>query len=323
MTYIAKLILEISVLTIRKRVSILHARDPYLCGLVMWVASKVTCTPFCVSIHADYDLAYAISGKLESPVIWGSRAAAKRLERFILSHAPMVLPIRTSLAKYAIRNGARRQSIRIIPHGIDMTPYRLRNLTNYRKLLRFGRKRIICFVGRLSKYNYTDDVLEIAHRMTQRRDDVVFLLVGDGEEKLNMEARCRQLNLTDVVRFVGYMPRETIPDIRRMADVNLCLMAGFSLIEGCAAGRPVVSYDVDWHSELVRNGETGYLIPEHNVKAAVDAICRLLENPRRSRAMGENARRLAFEHHSMEKTDEIKVRAYKELLRFQSGPSDK
>jgi len=42
-------------------------------------------------------------------------------------------------------------------------------------------------------------------------------------------------------------------------------MGGFSLIEAYAAGRPVVSYDVEWHSELVKNNETGFLIPESMV----------------------------------------------------------
>jgi len=317
LTYLAKLVLEISALTLRNRVAILHARDPYYCGLVMWAVSNITRTPFCVSLHADYDLAYATTGRSESQVILGSRAIAKKLERFVLSHAPMVLPIRESIAKYAIGSGARPDRIRIIPHGIDLTPYKSDDGTECRKLFQLDDKKVVCSVGRLTKYNYPYDVIEVARLINQKRNDTIFFMVGIGSERSNLEAKCRELNLTDSVRFVGFQPQQMIPSIRMMADVNLCLMAGFSLIEACAAGRPVIAYDVDWHYELVKNGETGYLVPEKNVEAVAEAICQIIDNPERSKVLGENARRLAFERHSMEKTNEIKVRAYEELLRLQ------
>jgi glycosyltransferase involved in cell wall biosynthesis len=138
-------------------------------------------------------------------------------------------------------------------------------------------------------------------------------MVGDGPEKSNLEAKCTELNLTTAVRFVGFQTKENIPTIRMMADVNLCLMAGFSLIEACASGRPVVAYDVDWHSELIKDGETGRLVPVGQVEAVAEAICDLLDNPEKSASMGQKARELAFERHAIENTDQMKIRAYEEL----------
>jgi glycosyltransferase involved in cell wall biosynthesis len=315
MTYLLKLVVEISVLVDRERIAILQARDPYSCGLVMWAVSRITNTPFCVSIHADYDKAYALSGRTDAPVYWGSRKVAKMLERFVLSHAPMVLPIRDSIAENAIKNGARPDRIRVIPHGIDLTPFTASVVPNFKKMLHVSDRKIICSVGRVNKYNYAEDIVKIAKRMKEKRDDFVILVAGDGDKRQELENRCRELNLTGVVRFVGFQPREVIPSLRRIADVNLCLKGGFSLVEACAAGRPVVSYDVEWHYELVKNGKTGYLIPENDVDSAVEAICELLDNPIKARAMGENARRLAFGRHGTQKTDQVKIRAYEELLR--------
>ena len=94
---------------------------------------------------------------------------------------------------------------------------------------------------------------------------------------------------------------------------------GFSLIEACAAGRPVVSYDVEWHSELVKSNETGFLLKEHDIDAVVEALDWLLEHPSESDAMGERAKTMAFERHDLKNTSAVKVGVYSELLKFGEG----
>ena len=91
-------------------------------------------------------------------------------------------------------------------------------------------------------------------------------------------------------------------------------MAGFSLIEACAAGRPVVSYDVEWHSELVKYKETGFLLKENDVDGVFDALDWILEHPEESNAMGQKAKALAFERHDLKITSATKIRCYSEIL---------
>ena len=55
-------------------------------------------------------------------------------------------------------------------------------------------------------------------------------------------------------------------------------MGGFSLIESCAAGSPAIAYDVEWHGELVRDGETGFLLAEGDAAGLVAAVERLLDD---------------------------------------------
>ena len=91
-------------------------------------------------------------------------------------------------------------------------------------------------------------------------------------------------------------------------------MGGFSLIEACAAASPVVAYDVAWHRELIRDGETGYLVPEHDVDGVVNAINRLLDDRVTAVAMAARAKRLAVERHDLRETSSIKRNHYAELL---------
>ena len=81
-------------------------------------------------------------------------------------------------------------------------------------------------------------------------------------------------------------------------------MAGFSLIEACAASRPVIAYDVEWHSELVINNKTGYLIEENDINEVVNKINYLLENKETADELGKNAREKAF-HDIRKKTENL------------------
>lgn len=299
----------------RERVSVIRATEPYRRGLYAFLLSKVTGVPWCVSLHADYEKRFALDPERGAPRVLGSRALARRLERYVLSHAPMVLPIRESLGAYAVRNGASPQRIRTIPHGIHMEPFLRAPDPQFKERIRLEGRKVITFVGRLSKENYVFDVVEIAKAVTSVRGDVAFLIVGDGDERGTLEAMVSRHGLQDQVRFFGFLPREEVAVFRVNADVNLCLMGGFSLIEAAAAGRPLIAYDVEWHRELVKDGETGLLIPEHDVRGAATAIVRLLEDPDLADRLGKGARELALERHAFEEASRLRIRCYEELLR--------
>jgi glycosyltransferase involved in cell wall biosynthesis len=112
----------------------------------------------------------------------------------------------------------------------------------------------------------------------------------------------------------GYLSHEKVAALRCMSAVNLCLMGGFSLIEACASGRPVISYDVEWHSELVRDRVTGRLINENEVEEVVKAAEEFLSDPRAAESMGNAARELAFERHRISRARRAKKAVYEELL---------
>jgi colanic acid/amylovoran biosynthesis glycosyltransferase len=68
-----------------------------------------------------------------------------------------------------------------------------------------------------------------------------------------------------------------------------------TLIEAAACGIPVIASDVDGVPEVVIDGETGVLVPVHDVGALAEATVRLLGDEPLRRAMGARARRLAQE----------------------------
>ncbi|MBC8284078.1 MAG: glycosyltransferase family 4 protein [Nitrospinae bacterium] len=311
-----RIVLKTVQLTRKFKFDLIRANDPYWMGLFGYICSRICEIPFCVSIHADYDKRMDLDKKISTSSVLGSYKIAKQLERFILSKANMIMPIRQSLAIKAVALGAKEDKVRVIPHGIDLTYFNRPPINNIRQLFNIdSAKKIISFVGRLSKDNYVDDILEIGRKLGRKRQDFLIIMAGgDKEENRIKEEVASNIQLQRHILLTGFQAREICLDLRRASHVSLCLMAGFSLIEACAAGRPVVSYDVEWHSELVKNNETGFLIAEHDVNGVVKALDWLLDHPNESDKMGQNAKSLAFEAHDLTNTTAIKTKCYSEML---------
>jgi glycosyltransferase involved in cell wall biosynthesis len=300
----------------REGVNVIRATDPCFSGLIAWGTSRLTGRPFCVSIHADLDQRHRLGGVSAGATIFGSRQLARSVERFVIRRADMVMPIRDSLRPYALLLGARPDRLRVIPHGTN-----LRDFVNPAALdvaAHFGiapGTKIVSFAGRVVRENYVDDVLELARRLGAAREDFIILMVGGGLDEPRISGLVQaDPVLRKFVRLVGFMPRNVVAALRQASTVSLCLMGGFSLIEACAAASPVVSYDVEWHRELVRDGETGFLIPEHDIDRLTVVVSRLLDDPTFGAALGRAAQALALSRHDLEITTAIKRRCYSEII---------
>jgi len=314
LTYITSLVLEINRTIFKENISLVHAKDPYLSGLIAIIVNKFTKIPFCVSIHSDYDKRYELDKYNSSPIYLGSRKLAKKIERFVLRNTPIVMPIRESLRAYAIKSGAKPESIRIIPHGIDIKPYLSKPDGKIIQDYGLTGKKIIVFVGRLSRENYVYDILEIAKIVSKSVKSIIFLIIGDGIEANNLKKKASFYKLSNIIKFIGFQPHIKIASFRKIADVNLCLMGGFSLIEAAAAGKPLIAYDVEWHYEIVKNNVTGFLIEEHDTEGAAKAILKLFGDKELSYRLGKNAKKISINNYSIETSSKIKIKYYKELI---------
>ena len=296
----------------RDRIDVIRATDPCFSGTFAWVTARLTGRPFCVSIHADFDKRYELGGASAGTTILGSRALARAVERFVLRRAAIVMPIRDSLREYAITSGARPDRIAVIPHGTDLSTFVQPSAIDVAALFELpAGRQIVSFVGRLVRENYLDDILEATRQLSAERSDFVLLILGGGPEEERLRATVRaDPALRDTVCFGGFRSRDIVAAVRQASAASLCLMGGFSLIEACAAASPVIAYDVEWHGELVRNGETGFLVGEHEVKELASAIGRLLDDRSHGAVLGKAARALALQRHDLERTRETKRRCY-------------
>ncbi len=158
---------------------------------------------------------------------------------------------------------------------------------------------VILFASKLQRRKHCDHLID-AYSSLLRDDDSsgykpYLVIVGNGEERANLEARCHDLGLANV-RFTGFQNQSALPRYFQLADVFVLPSRhepwGLIVNEAMAAGCPViVSSDVGSGSDLVTDGVEGCIYPVGDIAALTTALSRVLSSPETATTMGEAARR--------------------------------
>jgi glycosyltransferase involved in cell wall biosynthesis len=156
----------------------------------------------------------------------------------------------------------------------------------------------VAFVGRLFKKKGVDVLLRAMPRVRAAVPDVQLHLVGDGPERAGLETLARDLGLTDRVTFHGFVPRSAINTL--LGDAWLQVMPsvyeepfGVVTIEAMMRGTALVATNVGGPTEVVREGETGFLVPPGDIHTHAEAIIRVLRDRGLAERLGRNAYAIA------------------------------
>jgi glycosyltransferase involved in cell wall biosynthesis len=134
-------------------------------------------------------------------------------------------------------------------------------------------------------------------------DDVHFIIIGDGSDRPRVEQFAQQIGVRDHVHFLGRC-NETASFLRRADIVWVPSLRGGGVcaaLEAMAAGWPVVASHLPDLAEIVRDGETGFLVEPNNKAALARQTRLLLDDPPRRRRMGEAGQQHVREHFSLER----------------------
>jgi glycosyltransferase involved in cell wall biosynthesis len=180
--------------------------------------------------------------------------------------------------------------VRVIPSGVEVPPL----------IAEEAEPPEVLFAGRLSPEKGILDLLAAA------ADDMKLTIVGDGPLR------------DKVPGAVGFVPHDELgPLYDRAAIVAVpSHREGFGVVcaEAMAHGRPVVAGAVGGLLDLVVDGQTGVLVPPHDVAALRQALLRLLADRQLRRRLGENARERVRQHFSWDRVTELTLQAYEEAL---------
>ena len=115
-------------------------------------------------------------------------------------------------------------------------------------------------------------------------------LVGGGVQTAELQVLSERLGVAESVSFVGRVPHEEVPQELAKLDIYIALSRiesfGVSIIEAGAAGRPVVVSDAGGLPEVTVEGETGFVVPREDPRAAADALEKLVLNAELRQRMG-------------------------------------
>ncbi len=198
--------------------------------------------------------------------------------------------------------GAPPERVRLIYNGIDPGRFATGEMRIFRRQamraelgLRHDEIVLTC-VANLFAYKGHADLLAALAMLggASRCTRPTLLLVGrDAGERAGLEVQAAQLGLSASVRFLG--ERSDVPDLLAASDVGVLPSheEGFSnaVLEGMAAGLPMVVSDVGGNAEAVIENESGLVVPARSPAALAQALAELIGDTSRRLAMGEAARR--------------------------------
>lgn len=146
--------------------------------------------------------------------------------------------------------------------------------------------------------------------------DVRLLLIGDGPLRTDLEAVVHDEGLSGAVSFLGH--RDDVPRLLHASDLFALASYregfGLAVAEAHAAGLPVVATRVGGVPEVVRDGETGFLVPAGDPKALAEAILAMLADRNRAKAMGQQGREWVMANFDIDVCTAKYEELYREIL---------
>lgn len=179
-----------------------------------------------------------------------------------------------------------------------------------------GDKKIVFTAMRLSAEKNAEMVIGIAN-LLRERDDVAFVVAGDGPQKDFLVRKVKDQGLDDKVFFVGF--RADIKSLLTISDIfilpTLRELHSISMIEAMSMRVPVlVSEGAGCNDYFVEDGVNGYLLNPRYAEEWATAIKRLLEDETLRRRIGEEGRRLVEKKCDILKTAEDMEQLYRGVL---------
>jgi len=196
----------------------------------------------------------------------------------------------------------------VIYPGINASDFQVTRKTHNRV--------VIGTAGRLELVKGFRYLVEAFAVLVSEFQEVRLEIAGDGTQRAALEQDCRRLGVSGDVSFLGW--REDLPSTMAGWDVfvlpSLDEGFGFAALEAMASGLPVVASAVGGLCELVRNGETGWLVPAAAPAELAHRLRELINDRQKREAMGIAGRERALRDFPMSRMVDQMIAVYDGLF---------
>jgi len=286
-----------------RRIDVIHSHTHYalidasLCSLAMWRRIKVVHTFH----YGNYPHVPARYRFLEG---FGSRVA----DRLVAVGIEQQKLVRSTY-------GLSGDRVDVVTNGVDATSAPVDPA--WRERLRSSGAVVIGTICTFIEQKGLPDLLKVAVELNRAGANVLFVVVGDGVLRTQIEQQCRALDLSERVLFTGWKQAASstmLPLFDVFFQPSLWEAMSMVVLEAMAAGKPIVATDVGDNRHVVRDGETGFIAQRSDVPTMVNALRRLVESPELRRTFGESGRRRHAEHYTVDLMTRRYERLYLDVL---------
>ena len=225
-----------------------------------------------------------------------------------------VAPLSQQLYDDVIRMGAKKENVVYIQNGVD-----LQEVEEHRdsdESIERGDEKRIGFVGQMISRKNVFDLLDIFNGLSAKYGNMKLLLLGDGEQRQQLEEYANTLPEKDHIEFLGF--RDDRLELLKSFDIFVMTstLEGIPrcLMETMAMGIPVAAYDIAGIDQLITHQKSGLLAPLGDKDALAGFCEKILFDPEYAKSLADNARRYVYEAFSAQRMAKDYEQLFNELM---------
>lgn len=203
--------------------------------------------------------------------------------------------------------GVKRERIEVVYPGVEEIYDRTEKDPGLVERHGLEGKYVLMTLGRLVQRKGFDMVVKAMPAIRQRIPEAVYLIVGGGPEREQLERLVKEHGVEDCVVFAGRAGDDELPKYYNLCDVFVMPsryiasegdVEGFGIVymEASSCYKPVIGGNSGGVVEAVLDGETGLIVDPHSPEAVAEAVLRLYENPEFAARLADNGYKRAKHH---------------------------
>jgi glycosyltransferase involved in cell wall biosynthesis len=275
---------------------VVASSTPLTVALPALAARAARGTPFLFEIRDPWPELPRAMGGVPRPAL----AAMEVLADAACRRAAAVVALSEGMADTAIARGADPARVHVVPNGCDLHLFGPQ-VAPWRPPQARSGECLAVYAGAHGRANGLDALLDAA-ALLRGQARLRILLVGEGSARPALMARAAAQGL-DNVTFLDPMPRAALGGLLAGSQMALHLLAGVpefaewtapnKIMDGLAAGLPVVTNQPGRAARIVQDGPSGIAVPPGDARALADALARLAADPALRARLGAAGRRQA------------------------------
>lgn len=207
----------------------------------------------------------------------------KMISKWVLENADAIIVLTENMKKEINSFGFNLKNIFIIPNGIEPNESKDLSRNDMRKDLKIDEvEKIILFVGTLKNVKGIKYLIKAINIVKEKGLKTKLLLIGDGEQKKELEKLSDKLNLKENVNFIGRVNNKEIYKYMVASDIFVLpsLSEGLPVVilEAMASGLPIIATKVGGVPEILKDKENGFLVDPKNSEQIAEKIIHLISN---------------------------------------------
>ena len=247
------------------------------------------------------------------------------ITKYILRKADLIFPISKWMEEELIKEGIPKSKMMPLPMGVNPELFSLeRDGSKIREKYDLNDAQVILYVGTVDKIREPCMIIRAFSKVREHKGNVKLLMVGDGNDKLNLEKLAEGLGVKDDVIFTDQVPYFDVPYFIAAADVCVCSVPLLSiykvssptkLFEYMVMRKPVVANEEIPEQKKVIGESGGGVLVKFEDESFAEGIIELLNNPERAEEMGRKGYEWVVMNRSYENMAREVEKRYYELLK--------